>query len=275
MYNKRKKILLIIFLSGVLLMLYPKISNVISNYYEKKLIDKHMKTLDYISDEKIQKMYKDATKYNEEIYMYQKYNRTFNSNISYDDVLKIDYNGIMGFIEIPAVNIKLPIYHGISDNVLQKGVGHVEGTSLPIGSNSQHSFLMGHSGLSSAKLFTDLDKLNIGDYFKISVLNNDIYYNIINIEKIKPEKLINKMTIVDGKDLISLVTCVPYGVNSHRLVLTAERSMSSDKVENYKKELRNVNYKTNYACYLVSFIVLIILFFFAKKKGGKNDEPKD
>ena len=175
---------------------------------------------------------------------------------------------VMGYIDIPKVNIKLPIYHGVDDSVLQNGVGHVRESSLPIGTNNQNSLLMGHTGLPTSKIFTNLEKVKIGDYFKIIILDNILYYKVYNIEVIEPENLIDKLYIEEGRDLVTLVTCTPYGVNSHRLVIQAERT------EEPPLEPTIIT-KNNIGLYfgiIVIFIVsLILLYLLIRKiKNRKN-----
>ena len=137
-------------------------------------------------------------------------------------MLNITDSGIMGYVEIPKINCKLPIYHGIDDSVLQVAIGHIAGTSLPVGGESSHCVISGHRGLPSARLFTDIDKLNQGDTFAIHVLDETLYYEVDQIRIVKPEQTEN-IRITKGEDYCTLVTCTPYGVNSHRLLVRGHR----------------------------------------------------
>lgn len=149
--------------------------------------------------------------------------------LNYYDVLSFDELGLMGTIEIPKISVFLPIYHGTSDEVLERGVGHLEGSSLPIGGKSCHAVLSGHTGLNSARLFTDLTALEEGDIFFIRVLDETLAYKVFEIDIVEPQD-ISKLLIEDGRDLVSLVTCTPYGVNSHRLIVIGERTEYAEEV---------------------------------------------
>ena len=131
-------------------------------------------------------------------------------------------SGVMGYLEIEKIKLKLPIYHGVSEEALEDGVGHLEGTSLPVGGETTHAVLFGHRGLPSAKLFTDLDQLEAGDTFQITVLDRVLVYEVTQTEVVLPEEL-NDLAVEPGKDQVTLVTCTPYGVNSHRLLIHGER----------------------------------------------------
>ncbi|MEI3303681.1 MAG: class C sortase [Lachnospiraceae bacterium] len=141
---------------------------------------------------------------------------------SYDELLLAEDSGVMGYLEIEKIKLKLPIYHGVSEEALESGVGHLEGTSLPVGGETTHAILFGHRGLPSAKLFTDLDQLEVGDTFQITVLDRVLVYEVTQTEVVLPEEL-NGLTAESDKDQVTLVTCTPYGVNSHRLLIHGER----------------------------------------------------
>ena len=141
---------------------------------------------------------------------------------SYGALLNMTSDGVMGYLEIEKIKLKLPIYHGVSEEALESGVGHLEGTSLPVGGETTHAILFGHRGLPSAKLFTDLDQLEAGDTFQITVLDLVLVYELTQTEVVLPEEL-NDLTVESGKDQVTLVTCTPYGVNSHRLLIHGER----------------------------------------------------
>ena len=140
----------------------------------------------------------------------------------YENILAFNGSGNMGYIDIPKINIKLPVYHGISDEVLQRSIGHLPETSLPVGGKSTHCVLSGHRGLPSARLFSDLDKLVEGDVFTLSILNETYSYEVDRIRVVKPEDL-SELRIIPGQDLCTLVTCTPYGVNTHRLLVRGHR----------------------------------------------------
>lgn len=267
--NKYKKIILkIIFLIGISLLLYPIVGSAINKYLQLKAIDKYVETVNIVENNRIQELYYEAISYNEKIYKRQKENKRYDLDQEYEKVLKIDSTSIIGYIEIPKVNIKLPIYHGTEDEALQQGVGHVKESSLPIGSKNQNSLLMGHSGLPTSKIFTNLEKLKVGDYIQIIILKDTLYYKISKIEIIKPEEVINKLAIIEGKDLVTLVTCTPYGVNSHRLVIQAERASKPTIIEN-KNQKNNILIILT-ICIILVLITLIILYMLKKNKKQLN-----
>ena len=238
--KKKNRLLILIFLVGTSLLLYPTIGSIINKYRQLKVINNYEETVSIIDNTENDKLYEAAVLYNEKVYDLQKKDSTYRLSEEYNQVLKVNSTNVLGYIEIPKVNIRLPIYHGVEDNSLAQGVGHVRETSLPIGTNNQNSMLMGHSGLPASKIFTNLEKLKKDDYIKITILNRVLYYKIYNIEIIEPEELINKIAIEDDRDLITLVTCTPYGVNSHRLVLTAERT--EDIIEDENTTISSKNY---------------------------------
>ena len=221
--QKKKIILIAIFMIGISFLLYPRIGNIITSYNQRKSIKKYAETVVAIDKEKNKELYEEAVNYNKKIYEYKKAKRRYNFEDEYVNILKLNDSNILGYIEIPKAKISLTIYHGVKDNVLQKGVGHVRESSLPIGTVNQNSMLMGHSGLPVSKIFTNLEKLKKGDYIKITVLDRKLYYRITETEIIDPDDVIDRLKIEEGKDLITLVTCTPYGVNSHRLIIHAER----------------------------------------------------
>lgn len=216
----------IIFIIGFLICVYPLISGVIEGYYQKDAISTYKKAVNSIDKIDLEEDYNKAEEYNSALFNY-KNNILGNDSISilgeesYNNILNMG-NGVMGSIEIPKININLPIYHGTSDEVLSVGVGHVYGSSLPVGGINTRSVLTAHRGLPNAKLFTRLDEIVEGDLFFIRVYNNTLTYKVYDIKVIDPEDL-EAIQIQDGKDLVSLITCTPYGINTHRLVVTGER----------------------------------------------------
>ena len=240
MKKYKNLILKIVFLIGILLLLYPTIGSIINRYRQLKVIDKYAKTVHIIKEEDSLEMYNEAISYNERLFELQKEDKRYDLGNDYKNILKVDSTNVMGYIDIPKANIKLPIYHGVDDSVLQNGVGHVRESSLPIGTNNQNSLLMGHTGLPTSKIFTNLEKIKIGDYFRISVLGKNLYYKVFNVEIIEPKDLINKLYVEEGRDLVTLVTCTPYGVNSHRLVIQAERMAKKPIIKDSNATKNNV-----------------------------------
>ncbi|MBY0757184.1 class C sortase [Clostridium sardiniense] len=217
-----------LFIVGLLICSYPIVSNLIEGYCQKNIIETYSESVCSKETNDLENEYKKGVEYNGALYSVQtpNINKTDNINSilnedSYNNILNMG-NGVMGSIEIPKINVKLPIYHGTSDEVLSVGVGHVFGSSLPIGGANTRSVLTGHRGLPSAKLFTRLDELDKGDLFFIRVLDKTLAYKVSDIKVILPED-INSIRTEKGRDLVSLITCTPYGINTHRLVVTGER----------------------------------------------------
>ena len=183
----------------------------------------------------------------------------------YNQTLNMEGSGVMGSIEIPKIHVFLPIYHGTSSDVLEVGVGHLQESSLPVGGDTTHSILTGHRGLPSAELFTNLDQLEEGDIFYIHILRKTLAYKIYNIETILPEEVEN-LVIEEGKDLITLVTCTPYGINSHRLLLHAERTVYEEpEKEINTAEARSQNlweWLLEQKSFLISAAVLALLLLY-------------
>lgn len=274
---KKKKIaLIIIFLMGISLLLYPRIGNIITSYKQNKIIENYKEIVNVNNEEKNKEIYEEAVKYNEKIYSYRNIKKRYNFADEYKNILKLNNSEIIGYIEIPKVKIKLPIYHDVDDDVLQLGVGHVKESSLPIGTTNQNSLLMGHSGLPISKIFTNLEILKENDFIEIIILDKKLYYKVTNKEVVEPRQVYDKMKIVEGKDLITLVTCTPYGVNSHRLVITAERT---DEVPKDKDLTVNpeIYYKNINLVIVVVLITLLLggLYLYRKNKDKQKVQPEE
>ena len=273
--EKRTKILIILMITiGVLLLLYPHVSNFIAEYQQRNLINNYLETLENLNEERYADLYQKALAYNEELYKLQQENVLNEKGLdNYADTLKIDGTDIMGFIEIPSVGVRIPIYHGTDENVLQVGIGHYSYTSLPIGGNNTHAVLFGHSALPHAKLFTDLEKLNLGDLFDIGVLNQKLYYRISDIEVVEPDALASQIPVIKDKDLVTLVTCTPYGVNSHRLIITGERIGIVDDAEG-DQATEKKKAQVLVTCIITSIVfvgvIAVIVIMIRRKKQKKH-----
>ena len=199
---------------------------------------------------------------------------------NYDSILNYNKNGVMGFIDIPKIDVYLPIYHGTSNEVLEKGIGHLENTSFPIGGESTHAVISGHTGLNSAKMFTDLTSMELDDQFYIDILGDTLAYKVINIEVVEPDD-VSSLSIQDEKDLVTLVTCTPYGINSHRLLVTGERTeYIKDEHDAYKVSGDTEWMKSYERAILIGLALVIALFVISKfvklirskiSVGGKNE----
>lgn len=209
---------------GLSVMLYPTVSD----WWNKRVSTKAIKNYDAIVEEIDEADYtayfEAAEAYNESIVKIGSYDTIVAPELleNYEDTLDVTGTGIIGYVTIEKINVNLPIYHGTSSAALQAGAGHLEGTSLPIGGESTHSVIVGHRGLPSAKLFTDLDQMEVGDTFTITVLDQVYTYEVDQISIVLPTE-IEELYVVDGKDYCTLMTCTPYGVNSHRLLVHGVR----------------------------------------------------
>ena len=174
--------------------------------------------------------------------------------LTYENVLNVAGNGIMGYIEIPKISVSLVIYHTIDEDVLQSGVGHVEGTDLPIGGENTHCVLAGHTGLPSAKLLTNMDHLEVGDVFYVHVLDEVLQYQIDDVSVVEPYE-VERLDVVDGKDYITLVTCTPYGVNSHRLLVRGSRVSAKGELDSDEMNVQNDLLEIDMT-YLVTFSLI-------------------
>ncbi len=212
----------IVFILGLGILLYPAVSNYINEKHSTRVIKSYSDTVENTGSDELEKILHDAEDYNRRLS--EKPEAFFNPDIisGYRDVLDITGSGIMGYIAIDKIGVELPIYHGVEKEVLQVGVGHIPGTSLPIGGKSTHTVLSGHRGLPSAKLFTDLDKMEIGDTFSIIIHEDVLTYQVDQIKIVLPTET-DDLKIVDGRDFCTLLTCTPYGVNSHRLLVRGKR----------------------------------------------------
>lgn len=222
----RKWLLRIIFLAGFLLLLYPLISNMVHQRHQSDAVASYDSAVSNRSEEEIQEILNQATEYNNMLFqsngaIVDNMDTSILSDESYNSLLN-QANGIMGSIEIPKIDVDLPIYHGTEDDILSVGVGHIQGTSLPVGGENTHCVLSGHRGLPGSSLFTRLDEMKEGDLFFLSVMGETLAYKVYDIQIVDPDNT-EVLEITAGKDDVSLVTCTPYGLNTHRLVVTGER----------------------------------------------------
>ncbi|MCQ2468599.1 MAG: class C sortase [Ruminococcus sp.] len=242
-------ILVITLLIGIGLLLYPSISEYINSKNQSKVIESYNDAIENISEEKMKDVIAEAHRYNEKLAatkdaFYKPYLVD-----GYYSALDVDGTGVMGYVSIDKIKVELPIYHTVDENVLQIAAGHLPGSSLPVGGESTHAVISGHRGLPSAKLFSDLDKLEIGDTFRITVLNEIYTYQVDKITTVRPNE-VEELQIKNGKDYCTLFTCTPYGINTHRLLVRGERIANIEE----KKV-----YVANDAFYISPFIVTPIV----------------
>ena len=215
-------ILVLILIVGLSVMLYPIVSNWWNERVQTKAVAVYDKAVSELSENKYYEILKQAENYNARLAEFNSPLVEYKKLTDYNKILNISDTGVMGYVTIPKINVELPIYHGTSAEVLNVAVGHLEGSSFPVGGKSTHAVISAHRGLPSAKLFSDLNKLDKGDTFTITVLNEILTYEVEDTFIIKPEDT-EKLNIVQGKDYVTLMTCTPYGVNSHRLLVRAHR----------------------------------------------------
>ena len=289
MKKKSSKIVIIlIFLAGLSLLLYPLVANQWNNHRQKQLISNYESVIsdkeaagniDYAAEKK-EKAYNDALLPSILPDSFAVADASTETDSSYEDSLNIAGDGMMGIVEIPKIAIKLPIYHGTGDEVLQKAAGHLEGSSLPIGGESTHAVISAHRGLPSASLFTDLDQLEIGDHFLIHVLDETLCYEVDQILVVDPEDT-SALAVEDGEDLVTLLTCTPYGVNTQRLMVRGHRVPYEEQaVADEQTPLSGFSLHTNYLLWVVVGIVItgvfiLILFIREKKLQKKAAKQKE
>lgn len=218
-----------IFIIGLSLVLYPSVSNYWNSFHQTKAIASYEQKVSEMDSDDTEKMWKAAEEYNEKLAQKTtgKWSPTKEEHKEYENLLNVGGVGVMGSVEIPKIKVSLPIYHGVEQTILQIAIGHIEGSSLPVGGKSTHCVISGHRGLPSAKLFTDLDKLEKGDIFKLQVLNETLTYEVDQIRIVLPNDL-DDLNIIEGEDLCTLVTCTPYGINTHRLLVRGHRIPNVD-----------------------------------------------
>lgn len=218
--------LVLVFLAGLSLLLYPSIANYWNSFHATRAINNYVEQTASLSKEEYEQMWNSAVAYNEQ-WRGGQHELSDEQMAQYNRQLNIGGSGVMGYIEIPSIHVNLPIYHGTDDAVLQVAAGHVEWSSLPVGGLSTHCVLSGHRGLPSAKLFTNLDQLHEGDTFTLHILNEVLAYEVDQIRIVLPEET-QDLAIQDGQDLCTLVTCTPYGINTHRLLVRGHRVEAVD-----------------------------------------------
>ena len=233
--NKTMKILslAVLFVVSLGVILYPLIANYLSEKNRSLIETQYTETIEQMDTTALDEARAEAEEYNKTLVTIPEKPYTKDALIkaaeSYDTLLNVREDGLMGYVEIPAIGVNLPIYHGTEESTLDRGVGHLLGSSLPVGGTATHCVLTGHSGLAGQKMFSDLNLLKAGDLFFLSVLGETLAYRVTDIYTVLPEDT-GKLTIDAGRDLCTLITCTPYGVNSHRLLLRGERTEYEEAV---------------------------------------------
>lgn len=265
----RQKIIsiLIIFL-GFALLSYPFISNYIFEKSAGSTIRTYEEKVNTYDQKQKEKAFEEAKEYNDRLMRSSvqltdpfKVKKQNGEMIIYKHILNLDHSGIMGYLKIPCIDINLPIYHGTEAQILEQGIGHLAASSIPIGGKSTNSVLTGHTGLSSAKLFTDLTEMKKGDLFFIHILDHALAYKVDQIFIVKPEDT-KKLQIVYGKDYVTLVTCTPYGVNDHRLLVRGIRTKYTKKKEtSIRSRRKDSQWMKTYRRAIIIGMIIVAIFF--------------
>ena len=271
MRNKLTTILLILaFFAGLSLLLYPTVSDYWNSLHTSHAVADYAENVRNLEAEKYEQLLQEARSYNRMLpYKQAATALSKEEKEAYDALLNITGTGIMGYIEIPTVNISLPVYHGTEDAVLQIAVGHLEWSSLPVGGESTHCVLSGHRGLPSAKLFTNLDKLVTGDKFIVRVLDEVLTYEVDQILIVEPTD-VSTLMIESGKDLCTLVTCTPYGVNSHRLLVRGHRVENQEDAQAVRVTSDAIQIEPLIVAPAVALPMLLVLLVILLASGGKT-----
>ena len=262
-------LLVTILLAGVGLLLYPTVSDYWNSFHQSKAVVSYVENVTNIDDEQYEKLWNNAVAYNEKLAENGiQWTLTDEEKEEYNEYLKVDDSGIMAYIDIPVIDCSLPIYHGTDESVLQIAIGHIEGSSLPVGGEGSHCVVSGHRGLPSARIFTDLDKLVEGDIFLIHTLDATLTYEVDQIRIVEPTDL-SDLQIEEGKDLCTLVTCTPYGINTHRLLVRGHRIENEEEAEEIRVSADATQVDPVQVAPFVAMPILLLMLiwvFIGKKK---------
>lgn len=275
-------LLILVFLVGLSLLLYPTVSDYLKTLAYHRAIDTFRATVGSMDEETYENVMAEAMAHNQKLLARGNVRATLTPKelAEYEGLLRIDETGIMGYVVIPKLNISLPIYHGTGDAVLQDGIGHLEGSSLPIGGEGTHAVLSGHRGLTSSKLFTNIDQMEVGDTFTVRVLREVLYYEVDEIQTVLPSE-VNALQIVKGEDYCTLLTCTPYGVNSHRLLVRGHRipTPPGEDAETFDSVLSEQNRTNDLLPMIVAAVVgvlgsvvLVMVIVWRRKRRKKIPE---
>ena len=282
--KKLKKIIpiIILFIAGLSLLLYPLVSNKWNNYRQKQLMTNYTEAVSNLENDggiDYDAEWEKAYDYNNALYpsilpdSFAIADAAEDVDEAYMSCLNITGDGMMGTVEIPKINITIPIYHTTETTVLEKAAGHLVGSSLPVGGENTHAVISAHRGLPSASLFTDLDQMEVGDHFLLHILNDTLAYEVDQILTVEPKDT-EALAVEDGQDLVTLLTCTPYGVNSHRLLVRGHRVPYEPEVVAAEEGTAGVSIHTNYLMWVIIGLVIttvfIIIFFVLQKKHDKK-----
>ena len=271
--NKSTIILILVFFVGLSVMLYPTISDYVNQLHQTRAVANYAADVDKLSDADYTAYFEAADAFNAQIAADPDALYFPDRFPSYESTLDVTGTGIMGYITIPRIGVELPIYHGTSDAVLQVAAGHLEGTSLPVGGASTHAVISAHRGLPSAKLFTNLDQLEVGDTFTITVLDRTLTYEVDNISIVLPTET-DSLKVSEGKDYITLMTCTPYGINTHRLLVRGRRITTPDKLKHIRVTSDAIKIEPILTAPIMALPLLLVLLFWLLFAPRKRSSAK-
>ena len=289
--NKKKYIgMILLFLVGLSILLYPTISNLWNSYRDSQLISDYNSSISTnASSEDLERMWKAAEEYNKQLQQESVPDafsvRDGETDATYESLLNLNNDGMMGYVEIPVIGQTIPVYHYTTDETLEKGAGHLFGSSLPVGGESTHCIISAHRGLPSAKLFTDLNLVKEGDVFYLHVLDQTLAYEVDQILTVLPDET-ESLGITEGEDYVTLVTCTPYAVNTHRLLVRGHRIAYEEAKEIEKTEKKVSGFNNPSAvmialCVVVGIVIAVVVVTLTNKVGSrkrikvKKDKDKD
>ncbi len=274
-HNFTTLLLFVVLLAGLGLMLYPSFSDYWNSLHQTRAIAGYAEDVAQLDDDRYDALWEEARSYNAALSQREtEFALSEEQTAQYEALLDVSGLGIMGYIEIPEIDCSLPIYHGTDESVLQIAVGHLEWSSLPVGGESTHCVLSGHRGLPSAKLFTHLDQLVEGDIFLLRVLDEVLTYEVDQILIVEPQEVAS-LTIAEGKDYCTLVTCTPYGINTHRLLVRGHRIENIEQSKTIRVTADALQIEPLLVAPFAALpllVLLLILLLIPKRIGGNDDE---
>lgn len=258
---------------GVCIFAYPTVSDWWNSVNQSQAIDTYIEAVENLDEAEYERVWNDAKRYNEDLVSRTpSFTLSDEERVSYEAQLNVAGNGVMAFLEIPSINVRLPIYHGTDNAVLQVAIGHIEGSSLPVGGKSTHCVISGHRGLPSAKILSDLDKMGEGDTFMLHTLNETLAYEVDQIRIVEPQE-VESLRIEPGQDLCTLVTCTPYGVNSHRLLVRGHRvpMVDADRIASDATQISPLLVALGLGIPVVMVLLVVALIVTRKKPTPDHD----
>ena len=267
-------LLVLALLAGLFLLLYPTVSDYWNSLHQTRTITSYAENVAQLDRTEYEEMWAAAQRYNRTLPKRENaFALTEEQKREYESLLNASGNGVMGIVEIPKIGCALPIYHGTDDAVLQIAVGHLEWSSLPVGGEGTHCVLSGHRGLPSARLFTNLDQLEVGDTFTITVLDRVLTYEVDQISIVLPTETDN-LKVVDGKDYVTLMTCTPYGINSHRLLVRGRRIETPDKLKHIRVTADAVKIEPIITAPIMALPLLLVLLLWLLFSNRKRKSTR-